>query len=238
MLRTLSGWLLAALCWPGVSGADMPAPLPATEDVVASMAQADRARAELMRGYTSVRRYLVENKRFGVKATMKVELTFRAPNEKTFRILEESGPAPVRKQVFKRMLESEKATARDGEREATQITSRNYEFKVVGVEVIDGRRMFVMEAEPRTKNQFLFRGKIWVDEQDRAIARIEGSPAQSPSFWVKKTKFVHRYQRVGSFWLAESNQSDNEVRMFGHSITRIEYGDYKLEAPPAAAAGN
>jgi hypothetical protein len=228
--------VLVSVCSASLlNGADLPDPLPSTEEVVTSLTQADLARAPKLTGYTSVRQYRVENKRFGVRAAMKVEITYRAPNQKTFRILEESGPAPVRKQVFKRMLESEKATARDGEREATQITSRNYEFKLTGIEVIDGRRMFVLEAEPRTKNQFLFRGRIWVDEEDRAIARIEGSPAQSPSFWVKKTKFVHRYQRVGEFWLAESNHSDSEVRMFGHSITSIEYGDYKLDAPPAAA---
>ena len=34
--------------------------------------------------------------------------------------------------------------------------------------------------------------------------------------------------KVGDFWLGAANQSETDVRMFGHSMTRIEYSDYKL----------
>ena len=78
--------------------------------------------------------------------------------------------------------------------------------------------------------QYLFRGRIFVDAEDWAVARIEGTPAQSPSFWVRKTAFVHTYHKYGPFWLAESNQSDTDVLVFGHTQVRIEYSDYHINA--------
>ena len=199
-----------------------------TEQVVAAMMEADQSRAALLRGYTSVRVYSMENKRFGARAAMTVRLTYRHPGQKQFELVEESGSATVRKKVFRRMLDTEMEASSDQMRAATQITANNYQFRLVGSDHVDGRRAYVLEAVPRTKSKFLFHGKVWVDAEDFAVARIEGSPAQKPSIWVRKTSFVHRYQKVGPFWLALANRSDTDVVVFGHTQVRIEYSGYQI----------
>jgi hypothetical protein len=93
---------------------------------------------------------------------------------------------------------------------------------------IQGRESYVLEAEPKTRNKFLFRGKIWVDGSDFAITRIEGQPAVNPSWWTLRTDFKRSYQKVGEFWLPELNESETKVRVFGTANLCIEYGQYEI----------
>jgi hypothetical protein len=88
-------------------------------------------------------------------------------------------------------------------------------------------------AEPKSENPLLFRGRVWIDATRFAVARIEGAPAQSPSFWVKSTRFVHDYAEVNGQWLAQRNRSDSEIRVFGRSSTTILYGNYSASKPAA-----
>jgi hypothetical protein len=202
---------------------------PTAETIVANLFAADDQRWQRMPEHTSVRRYTMHNTRFGTKAAMTVRMTYR-DGSKEFEVLEQSGPGPVRNKVFKRMLESEEEASIGPERDASRISSQNYTFRLLDSEVLEGRKCFVLEADPKTRNKFLFRGKFWVDAEDWAVAKIEASPAQKPSFWVSKTTFVHRYGKFGDFWLALSNHSDADVKMFGKTEIRVEYGDYKFGA--------
>ncbi len=220
-------WLMAgAAVWAADAST---APALTADNVVSRMMAADRARTPLLERYTSVRHYVLENKRFGTKAAMTVQMTYRWPGVKEFKVLEQSGPSPVRSKVFRRMIDSELDAMKDGGR-STKISPDNYNFQLLNQESLNGRRCYVLDAVPKTKNQYLFRGRIFVDAEDWAVARIEGTPAQSPSFWVRKTAFVHTYHKYGPFWLAESNQSDTDVLVFGHTQVRIEYSDYHINA--------
>src|SRR5437016_11930670 len=138
-----------------------------------------------------------------------------APGGKSFDVLSESGPVWLRKHVLHRLIQEEQNGARDDARRETHITPENYNFRLLGTDTLDGRAVYLLEAMPKTKNKYLFRGRVWVDVDDAAVARIEGSPAQNPSFWTTKIHFTHRYQKVGPFWLALSNGSETEVRIFG-----------------------
>ncbi|MFZ2001113.1 MAG: hypothetical protein WAU73_17120, partial [Candidatus Sulfotelmatobacter sp.] len=84
------------------------------------------------------------------------------------------------------------------------------------------------DAQPQSKNKFLFRGHIWVNAKDFAITRVEGEPAVNPSWWTVKTDFKRRYQKIGDFWLPESNESETKVRVFGTAVLSIEYRDYQV----------
>ncbi len=228
--------LFGALCFPiAVPAFDSIEPenasAPAVEEIVGRMTAADRTTTPQLHEYTSVRRYVLENKRFGKRASMTVRMTFRSPGHKDFQVLEEHGSAAIRSRVFRRMLAAETEAAGNT---ATQVSPQNYSFRLAGMEDLDGRRSYVLEATPRTKNAYLFRGRVWVDAADFAIAKIEGSPAQSPSFWVRRTVFVHRYAKFGPFWLAVSNQSETDVVLFGKTDVKIEYSDYHINERPAA----
>src|SRR6478672_1223802 len=82
-------------------------PAPTADEIVARMVAADDARAPKLHDYTSVRKYSLDNKRFAVHAAMTVRVTYQYPGPKHFEITEQSGPAPVRAKVFRRMLDSE-----------------------------------------------------------------------------------------------------------------------------------
>ena len=92
----------------------------------------------------------------------------------------------------------------------------------------DTDEFYVLDAQPRSKNKFLFRGHIWVNARDFAITRVEGEPAVNPSWWTVKTDFNRRYQKIGDFWLPESNESETKVRILGTAVLSIEYRDYQI----------
>jgi hypothetical protein len=83
-------------------------------------------------------------------------------------------------------------------------------------------------VEPRTKDKFLYRGRIWVDARDFAVIRLEAEPAKNPSFWTKKAEVVQEYRKVSGFWLPSHNQSSSAIRLGGHAELTIEYKDYDI----------
>jgi hypothetical protein len=89
-----------------------------------------------------------------------------------------------------------------------------------------GRKAYVIEIIPKKQKKYLMRGTIWLDAEDFAIVRVEGQPANNPSFWTKSVQFVHKYEKHGPFWLAESDTSLSDVRIFGSTELRIDYFDY------------
>ena len=231
-INVLVSLLLISTLPPVLRGQPTAADEHSTEQVVARMMDVDKLLSPQLREYTSVRRYVLENKRFGKRAEMTVRLTFRYPGRKDFEVVSEQGSATIRKRVFRKMIESELEASQDDMRDTTRITPRNYSFRLTGSEALDGRKSFVLEAMPKTKSKYLFQGKIWVDAETYGIARIEGAPAQNPSFWIRKTAFAHQYKRFGPFWLAVLNTSSTDVLVFGKTDVRIEYFDYHVNEQP------
>ncbi len=222
--------LLAALC---SSAADLPTP--AADEIVARMMAADDARTSKLEEYSSVRHYSLDNKRFGVRATMTARVSYRYPGVKTYEILEQSGPGAIRSKVFKRMLDTEVQASQGAGRQDTRMSPGNYAFHLLGRQVNDGRPCYELEVSPKTTNALLFRGKICVDAEDYAVVRMDGEPARNPSFWLRKTVITHRYAKFESFWLPVSNESASDVRIFGTTLVRIEYSGYQIgvrEADP------
>ena len=117
---------------------------------------------------------------------------------------------------------------REENQQRSAITPENYAFQLAEYQKTTTDEVYVIEAEPRTKNKFLFRGRIWVDAKDFAITRVEGQPAENPSWWTLHTDFKRSYQKVGDFWLPASNDSETKVRIFGTAVLTIEYGHYQV----------
>lgn len=213
-----------------------PEPLSGAE-IIERMVAADQARTGRLAGYTSARTYRIENKRTGLLASMKVAVSAEPGGAKRFRIVEMKGPKPVRQMVFERMLDTESKSSQKGSQEQTRIAPENYSFRYAGTATDRGRLCHLFEATPRSSNPLLFRGLIWVDAEEFAVTRIEGTPAQRPSWWVVRTSFVHEYQKVGDQWLALSNRSESEIRLFGRTSVLIDYGNYEMPPPARVAAG-
>jgi outer membrane lipoprotein-sorting protein len=200
------------------------------------MAQMEGSRTASLQGYSVTRHYMLHNKRFNNHAEMSVRMTYTAPDKKEFEVLSESGSGWIRSHVFRKLIQAEIDSSSPGGRRESRITPDNYNFRLLGTETANGRPCQVLDATPKTKNKYLFRGRVWMDSEDAAVARIEGSPAQNPSFWTTKVHFVHQYAKVGPYWLAASNISETEVRVFGSTELKIEYLDYVINPPLGAAA--
>ena len=125
------------------------------------------------------------------------------------------------------MIEAEEESSQKGERKETRIIPENYDFRLVGTEISEGRESYVLEVNPKKPTKFSIRGRIWVDAEDFAIARIEGQPAKNPSFWIRSVQVEQRYGRTGQFWLPSLNHSVAQARIFGATEVVIEYSDYK-----------
>lgn len=221
------------VCLPAVAQPDNPsAPLTANE-VMERVVTMNELRAKALETYSSLRSYHLECHCLShKKADMVVRTDYHAPNTKEFTIVSESGSGTVRNRVFKKLLEAEQESMREENQRRSAITPENYTFQLVGYQETDANEFYVLEAKPLTRNKFLFRGRIWVNAKDFAITRVEGEPAVNPSWWTLKTDFKRSYQKIGDFWMPESNESETKVRMFGTAVLTINYGEYQITEAP------
>ena len=229
------GSLLCIYILVGVSSAVLKENLRPVEDVTASqivnrMTENNRKRNQDLHSYTGQRQYHLLYTGFPGKreADLVVEVKYEAPARKEFRVISESGSHWMINRVLKRLLETEKEAADQKTQERTALTEDNYEFHLIGQEDINGRPSYVLQVEPKTANKLLYRGKVWVDAADYALSKIEGEPAKYPSFWITKTVVHHTYRKIGDFWLPARNESNTDVRLGGHAMLSIEYGDYEV----------
>ena len=203
-----------------------------TEQVVRRMVETNHRRTEALRDYSSVRTYHLELRGLlHLEADMKVKMTYQWPGKKDFTVLSQSGSAFMRQHVLKKLIEAENEASGRNEHRQSAITPQNYHFELTGYEDDSEGHYYILQAVPKAKRRFLFKGRIWVNAQNFAITRIEGQPAKSLSWWTTKVDFVYRYKKVGSFWLPASNKTVTQVRIFGRSFLTIDYKNYNLPEP-------
>lgn len=200
--------------------------LPSTKLVVARMMEANAVRQSQMTGYTVLRRYVAVNK--NRRAEMLVRVTCDRNDDERFSILSEEGSRSIRNHVFHKLLREEEKVGRHGTRHSARLIPANYTFQIIGEETIETGPAYVLAVSPNSVNKYSIDGRIWVDAGDYSIVRVEGQPAQTPSFWVRSVHFVHTYQKVGQFWLASSTRTKSKILIFGDSQLTIEDYDYKL----------
>ncbi len=200
--------------------------------VVENLVGMNLRRSQALHSYHGSRTYRVEYRGFpsSAKAEMVVDVTYRAPGTKEFTIRSSTGSRLIIDKVFKKLLQAEKdALSADAQRR-TALSSENYDFTMAGYENTSSGSMYILTVEPRTKNKFLFRGRVWVDANDFAVVRLEAEPAKSPSFWTKSSQIEQSYIKVSDFWLPERNHSISSIRLGGRAELTIEYQQYRITA--------
>jgi hypothetical protein len=231
----MSSLVSVALLWhPSLraqenTSASAHAPLTASE-VVKNLEERNRTRTQALHRFEGSRIYSLHYRGFphSYDAEMVVNLTYQSPASKDFTVVSQSGSKLLIDHVLKKMIESEKEAVQQQSR--TELNEQNYEFNMAGYEETPQGARYILSVSPRSKNKFLYRGKIWVDASDFAVTRIEAAPAQNPSFWIKKTDIRHAYKKVGDFWLPAENHSQSSMRVGGRADLSIEYKDYKITA--------
>ena len=192
--------------------------------------QANAMRDAALESYLSTRRYSVFEPGHQSDAELLVSMEFVAPSTKTFRTIDAQGVGWIHRRVFGRLMEAEAQAAAGKDRTDSAITPGNYEAQLVGSDRLSGRDCYVLALVPKRRDKYLFIGKAWIDKEDFAIARLEGEPAKSPSFWVVRAPFVREYQRVDGFWLPLQDETRTEIRFAGPYVLRIQYADYHITA--------
>jgi len=241
-------WSLAAVCQSPTQQLDsgrasysgQNANLP-VEQVARKLEEKNAQRAAALNQFTSTRVYRMQYHGFPSDrgAEMVVNVSYHAPNAKEFHVVSQTGSKFVIDHVFKKLLEGEQEAANQENREHTALSRENYDFTSAGYEITPDGPQYVINLLPKTKNKFLYRGKIWVDAKDFAVVRIEGEPAKNPSVWIKKTEVKHRYVKVSDFWLPAENHTESFIRLGGRAVLSIEYKDYRItKAAPLYGLGN
>jgi len=200
-------------------------------EIFSKVAARNQVRESRLPGYTVVRTYEVKDTNGHTRAQTKVLVQYNRPNPKVFQVLSEQGSRVISRLVFRGLMDHEAKSSTPEAKEESGISPANYDVELTGEAELDGRHCFLLHAAPRRRVKYLFEGTIWVDAEDLAIAQVEGSPAKSPSFWVKSVHFVRRYQKVGNFWLPKEDSSASEIKVFGKHTLTIHYDDYKIDAP-------
>jgi hypothetical protein len=206
-------------------------------EIVDQMVFHNRARADGLKHYQSLRHYEVSYKGYAVQldAKLTVEADYDAVSGKTFRIVSQSGSSLLVDKVLKRLVESERDAQQN--KKANDLTPANYKFQLTGIEEAACRPAYILEVEPLVASKYLYRGKIWVDAADFAVAKIEAEPAKNPSLWISSTAINHEYLKTDGFWLPAQNRSKSKMRMGGTAMLTIDYGTYQVVPETSAIAG-
>jgi len=153
-----------------------------------------------------------------------VDISYNAPDRKEFKVLSESGNKWIVQRVLKRLIETEREAQESANRAALNSTPRNYEFTSLERRASADGCAYVLGVQPKVPNKFLYRGRIWVNDQDFAVCRIEAEPAKNPSIWITKTQIRQNYQKIGDFWLPVEKPerfdfAPRRPRQLGHRVS-------------------
>jgi hypothetical protein len=164
----------ALLLEPGhLRGGELGSSGPTAADVINRMLDMNQSRAAALQQYTAVRSYTAENRHFEKRAEVAVRESYVNPGGKTLEIVSASGSTFVQHRAIDKVIEAEADASRDENHEQTLITPQNYDFRLIGRESMDDHRCYVLEVIPRTPKKYLMRGRIWVDDAEFAIVRME-----------------------------------------------------------------
>jgi hypothetical protein len=210
------------------------------EEIVRTMVRRNHERAEALGAFRGTRVYRLEYRGFpsSRNAEMVVDVKYQSPATKEFTIRSSTGSKLIIEKVFSKLLQSEKDALTKENQGGVALNNENYRFSLAGYEQTPTGSYYIFTVEPRTQNKLLYRGRIWVDSTDFAVARIDAAPAKNPSFWTKDTKIEHLYSKVGDFWLPASNRSTSTTRLGGHAVLTIEYTNYRVSALPVRIDAN
>jgi len=200
------------------------------DEIVERMRQRNELRAIGLRAYESTRSYSLSYRGFPSdrEAQEEVVVHYTAPESKSFDVISWRGSKVIQSKVFAKLLEIEREAANEENRRQTALTPENYNFTLLGSRPSPAGGCYLLGVMPRRENKYLYRGEICVNAADFAVESIDAEPAKNPSFWIKKTRIEHRYQKIGQFWLPASNQTVTSVRLGGTATLKILYSAYQL----------
>jgi hypothetical protein len=179
--------------------------------------------------YQVHRKFYAENSRFRQQSVLEVTTRFRSPSTFESEVVRSEGSQLIRERVFDKILEAEKEAGVKAAKGEVAITPANYHFSLVAKHDCGGRSCYVLQIAPKQKNKYSVNGRIWVDAEDGAIVRLQGTPAVRPSFWTLSTDIERRYKRINGVWLCIDMESTSNILVAGRSTLKINYDYLEIE---------
>jgi len=144
------------------------------------------------------------------------QVQFVPPDANSYSIVNTSGSSRG-VGIVKRVLDDESQIKK--EPNSYGINSENYRFTYKGEQQqIDGHRCYVLGLAAKRKDHRLLDGRVWVDAETYQVRLVQGEPARSPSWWLKKVDVTMHYGDIGGVWAPLSTQAVADVRWFGKRL--------------------
>ncbi|MGA2859869.1 MAG: hypothetical protein ABSE40_23620 [Candidatus Sulfotelmatobacter sp.] len=145
-------------------------------------------------------------------AEITAQVDFVPPDTVRYKITQARGSSRG-EQIVRYLLDLETSSAKKGH--GSEISRANYDFVFLRQDDIGVIPEYVLGIVPKRKNKYLLRGQIWVDASTFHIRRIEGSPAKSPSLWVKGIYITLQLGPLGRMWVPISFDAVGTVHFLG-----------------------
>lgn len=207
-----------------------------TSDIVAKMVQREETELKNMQHYRMTRTYELKTAD-GTKDTQFLAvLDYDIATGKSIQVTQERGTDGLFRHALRRVLETEVRTSRQEGRNDTKLAPENYNFRLLGTEMRDGHKCYVLQLLPKRKTKYLLEGKIWIDTDGYGLVGLEGRPAASLSFWVGRPLITQSFEKVGDFWLLARNRSIVDARLIGRISLTIDTSDVEIGGEKIAIA--
>ena len=228
----------AVVCLPiWLCAAALRAQPPEASSVIRNVDAAVKARHDGLLGYTVTEHYAVYRGKDETRpaAEMTVHTVYRRDSGKSYTIVAQSGSEFIRNHVMVPLLENEKRINQPGIREASWITSANYEMKLTSgtPRQVDGRECLALAITPRRKATNMIEGTLSVEASDGSIVRLEGTATQSPSILTGVAQVMRQYVKVSGFAMATHARAVSDSFLLGRTVITIDYRDYQIQTVPA-----
>ena len=205
---------------------------PTVDTIVSRLERAQNDIRAQQQWYTVTREYELFNGESSDPASrILVKIDFQPPNTKTFNIERVQGSGQGEK-IVRKVLEHEQAAARD--QDSHEISSRNYNFRLIRSDVTQGHPCYVLQLIPKRDEKNSIRGEAWVDAESYLIRHIDGELAKSPSWWVKDVHITLEYGPMAGVWVQTAMHAVAHVRFMGQHILLARDVDCFTAAQSAA----
>lgn len=232
-IATASFLICFGIAAPGVPAASQQLD---ESSVIQHIDAAVKARLDNVIGYTVTEHYAVfrNNDELHPVAEMTVHTVYNVETGKTYTPISQSGSSIIRSQVLGTILDNEQRVNQPGNREASWITSANYQMKLKpgGIQLLDGRECLLLTLAPKRTSPSLFSGTLWIDAKDYSIVQLVGTASKSPSFIAGPAEAMRQYAPVSGFAQATHASAVSNSFLFGRTEVKIDYLDYQVQLRP------
>jgi hypothetical protein len=201
-------------------------------DLLARMQQAENVSRNNAVPYTVTREYQLSAQ--GAprpNSNVVAEVNVVPPTSKDFTIVKTEG-SDRGASIVRKVLDHEAQLA--GHPEVHELTARNYDFAILGREIIDGHDCYVLQLTPKREAVELVRGKAWIDATTYALQRIQGATAKAPSMWIRNLTITVDYGDVNGVRVQMATRAVADVRFAGTHVLTSKELDVRTSAFDAA----